>query len=139
MASELPSRAKHAFGPLLVACLACAAPAHALRIVDYNITNYPSANGAGREPYFRTVIAPLAPDVMVVQEMQSQAGVDQFRTNVLNTLEPGQWASAPFINGNDTDNALFYKPSKVQFLGGWAFYPNPPQSVRLVSCYRLKP
>jgi hypothetical protein len=92
-----------------------------------------------RNPHFRTIHSPLGADILVVQEMQSQAGVDSFRNNVLNVLQPGQWASAPFINGNDTDNALFYKPSRVQFLGGWGFYPNPATNLRLVNVYRLKP
>ncbi len=122
----------------LLALVALAAPAQALRIVNYNITNYPGLNLAGRQPHFRTVLAPLGADVVVVQEIQSQAGVDSFRTHVLNVIEPGQWLSAPFINGNDTDNALFYKPAKVQFLGGWAWYPSAT-NLRLVNCYRLKP
>src|SRR5437867_8477659 len=105
---------KRAALAILFALPTAAPAAHALKIVDYNITNYPSANGAGREPYFRIVLGgsspapPLGADILVVQEMQSQAGVDQFRLNVLEALEPGQWASAPFINGNDTDNALYY-------------------------------
>jgi endonuclease/exonuclease/phosphatase family metal-dependent hydrolase len=115
-----------------------ASSAHALRVVNYNILNYPGTSATVRNPHFRTVIGPLAADVLVVQEMQSQAGVDGFRTNVLNTLEPGQWAAAPFVNGNDTDNALFYRSSAVQLLGAWSFYP-PGTSLRLVSCYRLKP
>ncbi len=125
---------------LAFACIALTAPpaAHALRVVNYNITNYPSVLLAQRQPHFRTVLAPLGADIVVAQEMQSTAGVDSFRTNVLNVLEPGQWASAPFINGNDTDNALFYKPAKVQFLGQWAFYPSAT-NLRLVNCYRLKP
>lgn len=124
---------------LVLATVAHAPTAHALRIVNWNILNYPGAGGASREPHFRTVLAPLGADVIVVQEIQSDAGVTSFRDNVLNVLEPGQWASAPFINGNDTDNALFYKPAKVQFLGQWAWYPNPANLLRLVNCYRLKP
>ena len=128
-----------AFSLLLGALAAAVPPAHALRLVDYNITNYPSVNFPARQPYFRTIFAPLGADIVVVQEMRSQAGVDSFRTNVLNVLEPGQWASAPFFDGNDTDNALFYKPAKVQFLGAWPFYPNPASLLRYVVCYRLKP
>lgn len=125
---------------LVLAALAAIVPsAHALRLVDYNITNYPSVNFPARQPYFRTIFAPLNADIVVVQEMRSQAGVDSFRTNVLNVLEPGQWASAPFFDGGDTDNALFYKPAKVQVLGAWPFYPNPANLLRYVVCYRLKP
>ncbi len=121
-------------------CLALAAPsAHALRIFDYNITNYPGSTGPTRDPLYRTIIGPLAPDVVVVQEMRSQAGVDEFLNDVLNTLEPGQWAAAPFYDGNDSDNALFYRTATVQYLGSWAFYPNPSYLLRLVAVYRLKP
>ncbi|HEY2955668.1 MAG TPA: choice-of-anchor D domain-containing protein [Candidatus Eisenbacteria bacterium] len=122
-----------------VALAAASSPSQALRIVNYNVTNYPSVLFPQRQPYFRTVMAPLGPDIVTCQEFLSQAGVDSFRTNVLNVLEPGQWLSAPFVNGNDTDNAFFYKPSKVQFLGMWTFYPNPANLLRLVACYRVKP
>jgi len=132
------ARASRALVPTVLAVLIVAPAAHALRVVNYNITNYPGLNLAGRQPHFRTILSGLSADIVVVQEMQSQAGVDSFRTNVLNVVEPGQWASAPFINGNDTDNGLFYKPSKVQFLGGWAWYPSATL-LRLVNCYRLKP
>ena len=112
--------------------------AEALRLVDYNVTNYPNVLLAQRQPYFRTILAPLNADVVVCQEFTSQAGVDSFRTNVLNVNEPGQWASAQFFNGNDTDNALFYKPSKVQVLGAWAFYADATL-IRYVTVWRLKP
>src|ERR1043165_9646941 len=125
---------------LVLAVLAGAAPAaHALRLVDYNITNYPSVNFPARPPYFRTIFGPLGADLVVVQEMRSQAGVDSFRTNVLNVIEPGQWASAPFFDGGDTDNPLFYKPARIQVLGAWAFYPNLNYQLRFVTVWRLKP
>jgi FlgD Ig-like domain len=133
---RLPRTARVA---LVVSLLVFAPAAQAVRIVNYNLNNYPASTSAIRNPYYQTVLGPLAADVVVVQEMQSQSGVDIFRDQVLNVVEPGQWASAPFINGNDTDNALFYKPSKVQLLGSWAFYPNPATNLRLVSVYRLKP
>ena len=142
MAPELwQARARRALALAGLAIALQAAPASALRVVNYNITNYPgtAAQLAQRQPAFRTVVSLLQADVIACQEVQSQAGVDSFRINVLNVLEPGQWASAPFTNGNDTDNALFYKPSKVQFLGGWPFYPNPANLLRYVNVYRLKP
>lgn len=124
---------------LLALSFVLASPAHAFRVINYNITNYPSVILSQRQPAFRTVLAPILADasVVVVQEMRSQAGVDSFRTNVLNVLEPGQWASFPFVDGNDTDNALFYRVSKVDTLGSWHFYPNPANLLRLVSVYRL--
>src|SRR6185436_753672 len=113
--------------------------AQALRIVDYNVTNYPGVLFPQRQPHFRTIFTPLNADIVVTQEFTSQAGVDSFVTNVLNAVEPGQWLAAPWFNGNDTDNALFYKPSKVQVLGAWGFYPDPTTNLRLVTVWRLKP
>ena len=135
-------RTRISIGLAALLLVALAPAAFALRIVDYNITNYGAVgtyNFPARQPYFRTIFAPLNADIVVVQEMRAAAGVDSFRNNVLNVNEPGQWASAQFFNGNDTDNALFYKPSKVQVLGAWAFYPDPPTNLRLVTVWRLKP
>ena len=36
--------------------LLIASPAHALRIVNYNILNYPGTSGAARDPLFRTIL-----------------------------------------------------------------------------------
>ena len=112
--------------------------ADALRIVNYNILNYPGTSASVRNPKFRTILGPLSADVVVVQEITSQAGVNGFLASVLNTLEPGQWAAAPFLDGNDTDNALFYKPAKVTLLETQTFYPSAT-NLRLVAVYRLRP
>jgi hypothetical protein len=118
--------------------LLLATPAHALRVVNYNILNYPGSTGAARDPLFRTILAPLAADIVVAGEMTSDAGCSQFLAS-LNTMEPGEWARSPFMNGNDTDSELFYKPAKVQLLGQWAFYPNAANLLRYVHVYRLQP
>jgi hypothetical protein len=98
MAPQFPrARGMRAALTFLVALVALftALPAHALRIVDYNITNYPSVQGSTRDPYFRTIFATMGADVVVVQEMEDGAGVNQFLAN-LNAVEPGQWINAPF-------------------------------------------
>src|SRR5580765_4118751 len=117
---------------------ALATPAHALRFVAFNILNYPGASGSTRDPFYRTILSPLGVDVLSTEEMTSQAGCTEFLGS-LNTMEPGQWDAPPFIDGNDTDSELFYKPAKVQFLGQWAFYPNPANLLRFIHVYRLKP
>lgn len=138
MAPE-PFRAQAArFASLLALTFTLAAPAHAFRIVNYNILNYPGVNLAGRQPHFRTVFSPLGADVVVVQEIQSQAGVDSFRTNVLNVIQPGEWASAAFTEGPDTDNMLFYRTSRVQLVGQRSFFVSSDVE-RLVNEYRLRP
>jgi endonuclease/exonuclease/phosphatase family metal-dependent hydrolase len=87
--------------------------ARALELVTYNILNYSS----GRTAQFQTVMGELDADVLVVQEILSQSAVNGFLANVLEVLEPGEWAAGPFVNGPDTDNAIFYKPDLVTMVG----------------------
>lgn len=138
MAPE-PFRARAArFASLFALTFVLATPAHALRLVNYNILNYPGTTGAARDPLFRTILAPLSADIVATPEMQSQAGVTQF-LNSLNIMEPGQWSAAPFMKGNDTNSGLFFKTARLQLLGQWAFYPNPANLLRYVHVWRLKP
>ena len=100
------------FGLLLVAL-----PANALRVMTYNLLRYPSAIGDSREDDFRVVFAEIVPDLVIVQEITSTSGATEFLNDVLNTLEPGEWALAPFVNGPDTDNACYYR---ISDLDDWA-------------------
>lgn len=126
--------------PMLLALLllASAAPrAHALRIVNHNILNYPGTTAAARDPLYRVILQPLAADIVITEEMTSQAGCNSFLAS-LNTMEPGQWSGAPFVDGGDTDSGLFWRTSNVTFLGQWAFYPNPASLLRYIHVYRLR-
>lgn len=127
-----------AFAIAAIGFLLAIPPAHALRVVDYNLLNYPGSSGTARAPYFRTVLASLDADVIVAQEVNS-GGPTQFYNEVLNVMEPGEWATVPYVDGNDSDASLFYKAEKVQFLGQGAFYPNPAYPLRYVHTYRIIP
>lgn len=100
----------------LVAVCALAAvlvgPVSALRTMSYNILNYSS----GRYDEFRLILAETDPDILLVQEILSQSAVDTFLGEVLDEVDPGEWAAGDFINGYDTDNACFYRPARVQYL-----------------------
>ena len=106
-----------------------------LKIATYNLLNYPGSDASTRNPYFRAVLNSMKPDVLVVQEMTSQTGVDTFRDGVLNASQPGLFSSVPFNNGPDTDNSFFYKSSKVIFLGVTYI----PTALRDIAEYRFKP
>ena len=85
------------------------APADTLRVATYNILNY---NGMSRTDNLKTVVQSINPDLIIVQEMINQTGVDSFSTSVLNS----QYSTIPFHDGEDTDNHLFYKEDKIEFL-----------------------
>lgn len=90
--------------------------AGALRIATWNVTNYSS----GRVAAFQTATygvyqgRSLSPDVIIGQEFLSAAGVAAF-VDLLNTApgSPGDWAAADFVDGPDTDSALFYRTTRV--------------------------
>ncbi len=138
-------RADRRFGVLALVAIAALCPGRAvaqLRVATWNVTNYSS----GRVADFQTAIygthqgRSLSPDVLIGQEFLSQTGVNNF-LGILNTApgSPGDWAAAPFFNGPDTDNAFFYRTSKVTLLaattialGGTS--PNHPRNVERYDC-----
>ncbi|MGD9789931.1 MAG: GC-type dockerin domain-anchored protein [Phycisphaerales bacterium] len=112
----------------LVAAAVGAASAHAqLRICTWNVTNFTtdtSRNSAFQTAFYGVVPTGLAlagksmsPDVIIGQEFINQAAVNNFLA-MLNTApgSPGDWAAGAFNDGADTDNAFFYRTSKVQYL-----------------------
>lgn len=86
-----------------------------VRIMTYNILNYPGSDSATRNPYFRTVIDSAKPDILVVQEITSQGGVTGFLNAVMNA-SGNTYRAGTFINGYDTDNAIFYKTALFNFI-----------------------
>lgn len=126
------------FSPRGISALASAAllvlappPAAALRVMTYNILNYSS----GRDAQFRIVLEETSPDVLVVQEILSQAAVDNFLAQVLNFVDPGEWSAATFTNGPDTDNALFYRTARVDPLGHF----DVVTALREIDEWRIRP
>jgi endonuclease/exonuclease/phosphatase family metal-dependent hydrolase len=86
-----------------------------VRLMTYNLLNYPGTDTTARNPYFRTIIEAAQPDILVVQEMLSQAGVNGFLNNVMNIVSH-RYNSGEFIDGPDTDNAVFYDSSLFSFI-----------------------
>lgn len=90
-------------------------PQNQVKIMSYNLLNYPGSDTTTRNPNFRIVVSSINPDILVAQEMVSQAGVNNFLSKVMNSF--GQTYSAGvFIDSTDTDNAIFYKPSLFNFV-----------------------
>ena len=83
--------------------------------MSYNVLNLVLTDTTVRNPYFRTIFSNVQPDILVCQEMTSLTGVNGFLVRVLNRVSSG-YAAGTFINGPDTDNALYYKTSLFTFL-----------------------
>jgi PKD repeat protein len=88
-----------------------------IRMMSYNLLNYSDfSDTATRNPYFRTIMATVDPDILVVQEATSSTAMNQFLSKVMNA-NGNFYALGTFINGFDTDNGIFYKTSKFTFNG----------------------
>ncbi|MBM3307755.1 MAG: choice-of-anchor D domain-containing protein [Candidatus Eisenbacteria bacterium] len=94
----------------VVVLLAAAQPAWGFRVVSYNLLDYDPGE---RQASFRTVMDSLDADIIAVQEIKSQSGVNDFLNNVLNYAVPGKYQAMLFYNGPDTDNACFFKVGVV--------------------------
>ena len=86
-----------------------------IKIMTYNLLNYPNTDTNIRNPHFRTVINSINPDILVVCEINTQSGVNSFLNNVLN-YSSNIYSAGTYIDGFDTDNAIFYKSSFINFI-----------------------
>lgn len=113
---------------LLMAC--AAPPAHALRVVTWNLLQYSSTNISTRQPHFRTVMAGINADILIAQELNNAAGRDSFLTNVLDVVQSGQWAATSWLNlGAGEGGAVFYKSAKVSVSAPTAIATAGPRDV----------
>ncbi len=87
-----------------------------IKIVTYNLLNYPGSDTTTRNPYFRKTMKALNADIICVQEVNLTSGVQGFLNNVLNAASGAGYSPGTFISGFDSDNAVFYKTSKFTFL-----------------------
>jgi len=82
---------------------------------------------------YRIILNFIDPDVLVIQEMKSQEGVELFLDSVMN-YDGNQFEAVPFNDGPDTDNALFYRSDNIEFLSA-SYIPTPHRDI---AQYRLK-
>ncbi len=84
-------------------------------LMSYNLLNYPGTTSAVRNNYYKTIMNAVKPDVLVVQEITSQIGVDGFLFNVMKTVSPN-YNKGAFLDGPDSDNAIYYDSTKFDYL-----------------------
>lgn len=89
-----------------------------VKIMSYNLLNYNVSTV--KDQSFRKIMQYSSPDILVCEEVISQVAVDNMLTNVMNYYTPGLYTAGTFINGFDTDNAVYFKTSKFTFLYNFA-------------------
>ena len=87
-----------------------------IKIATWNLLNFPGSTGPSREIDFRQVVDQLGLDILIVQEMTSYEGVNEFKNNVMNYSSPAKYEAATFYDGPDTDNAAFYNKSTISLI-----------------------
>lgn len=84
-------------------------PAWAIKVVAYNLLNYPGTSATERDPLYRTILTDLQPDIVIAGEVQNSTAAVLFRNNVLNVVNPGAWVEDTHVDCGDTDQSLFYR------------------------------
>ncbi|MFZ7116215.1 MAG: T9SS type A sorting domain-containing protein [Bacteroidota bacterium] len=108
-----------------------------VKFMSWNILNFPNSNptvdSALRFPEYRKVMQYVNPDLLVTMENTSATGAGWFLSNVMNSGQ-GHFAQGTYINGYDSDNAIYYNDSLFQFIS------NVPiiTALRDISHYTLK-
>jgi hypothetical protein len=102
-----------------------------LIIATYNLLNFPEGGvyalggacspvelGPKRWDTLKTIMQYMKPDIMIVQELQTQAGADSVLAKSLNVNGITKYARAPYIENRSTankkyNNELFYNTDKL--------------------------
>lgn len=93
--------------------------------MTWNLLNYPDNSNFTpdttlRNPYYRAVIQYEYPQIVVTQENANATNsVNLFLNGVMNNVSIGggnQFSAGTFINGFDTDNAIYYRTNFFQFI-----------------------
>ena len=91
-----------------------------IKLMAYNLLNYPNGSALTsdttiRNAAYRVTMQASQPDILVVEEMNSQQGVNFFLNYVLNASQVS-FAAGSFNDGPDTDNAIFFKSNLFSFV-----------------------
>lgn len=95
-----------------------------IRVMSYNLLRYYPSDRS-RDQFYRRVILSADPDVLIVQEIDTASAVLNFLTNVLNGGGQGEYSTGVFVDGEDSDNAVFFKTRQFTFI------ENKPIKTRL--------
>ena len=82
-----------------------------VKVMYYNVLNYPGSTPE-RVNYFRTIMQYSLPDVLLITEMLNEEGADDLLNLGLNAGAVDYYERAPFSDGPDTDNMLYFNSNK---------------------------
>jgi hypothetical protein len=103
-----------------------------IKVMYYNILEYPLAP-ATKAVYLQTIFDYYHPDVLVCDEVVSDAIAIDILNNVINVTSGNNYAKAVFTDGPDKDNMIFFNQDKLS-LDYQTFIPT---ALRYINRYRL--
>ena len=107
----------------------CSLFASTARIMTYNLLNFSDENE--REDDFIEIIEFIQPDIIIAQEVNGQTGFSNFKSDVLDIIDPNIWTGAEFINQSaQQDIALYYKHQHFSFLSTSVIYSAQSSGTR---------
>ena len=104
-----------------------------IKVMYYNILDYPLVPTASQAPYLKTIFDYYHPDVLVCDEVSSDAIAIDILNNVINITTGNTYAKAAFVDGPDKDNMLFYNLAKLKLKS----QDTIQTAQRLINRYRL--
>lgn len=96
------------------------------RFVSYNLLNFSGRvpSDIDRVPSYQKILEEIDPDILTVQEVEDKEALTVFLRDVFTYSQTKQFRAAPFNDGPDTDNALFYNKNRFQFISQEHFGTN---------------
>jgi len=97
-----------------------------IRIMSYNILNYPNIPGndsimvadtMARNPYYRTIFSSVNPDIAVLQEIERKVDGTAFLTNVMNSY--GETYEMGWHGTAGDDNPIYFKADKFDLISSY--------------------
>jgi len=111
----------------VVCCNQVTSQTDTLKVMYYNILNFPDDGDPDREQAFRKIQGYIQADIILVNELTSEAGGVTLLNDALNVFGVNHFQKAVFSNCPDTDNMLFYNSDKLalhsqSFINNWPRY-----------------
>jgi hypothetical protein len=103
-----------------------------IKVMYYNILEYP-LSPSSKAVYLQTIFDYYHPDVLVCDEVVSDAIATDILNNVINITPGNNYAKATFTDGPDKDNMLFYNQNKLSM----DYQTYIPTALRYINRYRL--
>ncbi len=100
--------------------------------MTYNLLNFPDQS-PDRDDTLKIILQDAQPDVLIVCELSSNFGANLILNNALNQNGITYYSKSNFVDGQDSDNSLFYNAQKI----GLASQRQITTSLRDISEYKI--